>query len=227
MIRARHLLAPVLCLAAGLAPAQQQGPTRGAMPPLTGGEPVGRAVPGAILTVEIERLLQESAYGQRVLLEIEKEGRAIAAESERIAEELRREEEELTERRDGMEPEAFREAADAFNAKVQELRARQDQKAQEFGLRTEQARRQIIAAARPILQSIMEDAGGAVLVERRQTLLSADGADITDAAIAELDAEIGDGSDLTLPDPGPADEDAMPSAEDPGVPILPQSPGTE
>ena len=66
-----------------------------------------------------------------------------------------------------------------------------------------------------------------MLVERRQTLLSSDAADITDVAIAELDAEIGDGSDLDLPDPGPAEEDPLPQAQDPGVPLLPQSPGTE
>ncbi|SLN31385.1 Outer membrane protein (OmpH-like) [Roseivivax jejudonensis] len=177
--------------------------------------------PGALLTIETERLLQESAYGQRVLREIEDEGRAIAAESERIAEELRAEEQELTDRRDSMEPQEFRAAAEAFNDKVERLRQQQDAKAQEFSQRTEQVRRRIVAAARPVLLQIMQEAGAAALIERRQVYVSSESADITALAIERLDARIGDGSDLEEPvAPVPSDGDFGADSA-PTVPILP------
>ncbi|SEK73505.1 OmpH family outer membrane protein [Roseivivax marinus] len=196
----------------GLMPMQGVGPLRSEGTSEDGGGPVR----SPILTIERERVIDESAYGRRVLSEIEAEGNAIAAESERISEELREEELALTEARDRMEPAAFREAAQDFNEKVGRLRAQQDQKAQEFTARTEQARRAILAAAEPMMTDIMREAGAAVLLDRRQTIFSLDVTDVTDLVIERLDQRIGDGSDLDTA-PLEADPDASAEPEDEGL----------
>ena len=43
----------------------------------------------------------------------------------------------------------------------------------------------------------MREAGAVVILEKRSLFLSADVIDITDAAIARIDAEIGDGSEAS------------------------------
>ncbi|SFE08010.1 OmpH family outer membrane protein [Roseivivax sediminis] len=184
----------------------------------TGG---GALAAGPVLVIESDRLLQESAYGQRVLDEIEAERDEIAEENERIAQELIEEEQDLTERREDMNPQDFRAAAEAFNEKVERLRQQRETKAQEFSQRTDQVRRRILAAAQPVLAQIMQEAGAAALLERRQVYVSSDGADVTGLAIQRLDARIGDGSDLEEPPvPAPDPEGTVPSA-DPSGPILP------
>lgn len=160
-----------------------------------------------ILTIERERLFNQSAFGQRVTAEIEAEGAAITAESRQIDAEMEAEEMALTEQRPSLSPEAFRTLADEFNEKVQRLRAEQDEKVRDLGRRVDEAQRRFLVAARPILAAIMRDAGAVVIVERRTVLLSLDAIDVTDLAIARIDAALGDGADS---DPAPQPEQRPP-----------------
>ena len=181
MVRALRSLALALglCLAAGTAPAQ------GADPGI---------VESDFLTIEFDRLFAESAYGERVAERLEEEGAEIAAENRRIEAELTEEERDLTEKRGTLDPMAFRALADAFDQKVQGLRREQDAKARAVGELSEQLRREFIAAAEPVIEQIMREAGAVVILEKRSLFLSADVIDITDVAIARIDAEIGDGT---------------------------------
>lgn len=147
-----------------------------------------------ILTIQPDRLFSESAFGKRVEREIEAEGAVLTAENRRIEAELRSEELELTERRSGMEPDAFRALADAFDEKVQETRRRQDQKLREISQMGEEARREFIKASLPVLQQIMQEAGAGAILDHSSVFLSADAADITSLAIARIDAVLGDGT---------------------------------
>ncbi|MBR9892655.1 OmpH family outer membrane protein [bacterium] len=182
MVRAlRHLvLALGLGLAAGTACAQ------GADPGI---------VESDFLTIEFDRLFAESAYGERVAAMLEQEGTEIAAENRRIEAELTSEERELTEKRATLDPMEFRALADAFDQKVQGLRREQDAKARAVGELSERLRREFITASEPVIEQIMREAGAVVILEKRSLFLSADVIDITDAAIARIDAEIGDGSE--------------------------------
>ena len=184
MIRAlRHLvLALGLGLAAGTASAQ------GADPGI---------VESDFLTIEFDRLFAESAYGERVAAMLEQEGTEIAAENRRIEAELTSEERELTEKRATLDPMEFRALADAFDQKVQGLRREQDAKARAVGELSERLRREFITASEPVIEQIMREAGAVVIFEKRSLFLSADVIDITDAAIARIDAEIGDGSEAS------------------------------
>ncbi|KUJ86237.1 outer membrane chaperone Skp [Ruegeria marisrubri] len=152
-----------------------------------------------ILTISSDRLFSESAFGQRVIREIEAEGAALAAENERIVAELSREEKELTQKRAEMDPDAFRELADAFDRKVQSHRDGQRAKLEALGARGEEARGTFLQLARPILVALLHDSGAGVILERSSVFLSSDATDITDIAIARIDAAIGDGRDLEKP----------------------------
>jgi hypothetical protein len=61
---------------------------------------------------------------------------------------------------------------------------------------------------RPIFDELMRRAGAVVSLDRRLVLDQLDEIDVTDAAIVEFDARIGDGAALQLP----SDEDAIPLA---------------
>jgi len=147
----------------------------------------------AILTVETDRLFADSAFGRRTANEIEAESAVLAAENRRKEAELTAEEKDLTERRSEMEPEAFRALADAFDEKVQTIRREQDAKARALNQKADKARTEFLRAARPVLEALMREAGAGVILERSSVFLSANATDITDLAIARIDAAIGDG----------------------------------
>jgi Skp family chaperone for outer membrane proteins len=151
-------------------------------------------VQSPILTVEAERLFVQSQFGQRIAREIEAESAVLAAENRRIEAELTAEEQDLTERRATMEPEAFRALADAFDAKVQDIRRTQDAKTRALNQRREADRVAFLQAAAPVLERLMREAGAAVILERGSVFLSLNATDITEEAVARIDAAIGDGA---------------------------------
>lgn len=147
-----------------------------------------------ILTINSDRLFEDSAFGQRAAREIEQAGAELAAENRRIEAELTAEEKDLTARRPGMEPEDFRALADAFDTRVQEIRRTQEAKTRELNQKSEVERVAFFQAARPVLVEIMRETGAAVILERSSVFLSANATDITDLAIARIDGAIGDGT---------------------------------
>jgi Skp family chaperone for outer membrane proteins len=155
-----------------------------------------------ILTLSSERLYSESAYGRRIQQEIEAESAVLTAENRRMEAELSAEEQELTERRAEMDPAAFRTLADAFDKKVQDIRRTQDAKARDLARRDDIARGEFLNAARPVLEALMRDAGATLILERASIFLSANSTDVTDLAIARIDAVIGDGRGIVKA-PGP------------------------
>lgn len=156
-------------------------------------------VQSLILTIAPDRLYAESAFGQRITREIEEEGASIAAENRQIEAELTAEERELTELRDSLDADVFRDRARAFDEKVQRLRREQDEKARALGQRSEEARRALLSAAQPVLLQLMRESGAVAILDRRAVLLSANSVDITEKAIERVDAQFGDGADILPP----------------------------
>ncbi|SDC16286.1 OmpH family outer membrane protein [Ruegeria marina] len=149
-----------------------------------------------VLTISGEILFAKSAYGRRVIDELEAEGALLAAENERIVAELSREEQELTERRASMEPDAFRILAEAFDRKVQSHRENQEAKREALERRGDEARVAFVELARPILGGLMRDTGASVILDRSIVFFSLDSTDVTALAISRIDEAIGDGSAL-------------------------------
>ncbi|MCB1340481.1 MAG: OmpH family outer membrane protein [Pseudooceanicola sp.] len=148
---------------------------------------------GDILTISSERLFIESAFGKRIAAEIEAEGAALARENRSIEADLTAEEKALTEKRQAMEPAAFRTLADSFNEKVQVIRRTQDTKARALVQKQDAARGKFYETARPVLIALMQEAGAGVILERSSVFLSANATDITEIAIERIDAIIGTG----------------------------------
>jgi len=147
-----------------------------------------------VLTISSDRLFADSAFGQRVLREIESEGAQLADENERIVAELSSEELDLTQKRAELPPEDFRPLAQAFDEKVQSHREGQRAKLDALARRSEESRQTFYALAQPVLIELMRETGAAVVLERANVFLSADTSDITDDAIARINAAIGDGT---------------------------------
>ncbi|WP_417721655.1 OmpH family outer membrane protein [Salipiger sp.] len=204
----RHALR--LALVAACLAVAGQGQAQEAMQP--------GVVQSPILTLEFDRVYADSAFGRHVADVLEAEGAEIVAENRRIEAELGAEEKSLTAKRATLPPGEFRALADAFDEKVQKLRREQDTKARALGNRSDDLRRQFLAAIEPVLGEMMRESGAAVVLEKRSVFLSAGVIDVTDTAIARIDAEIGDGAEL-ISAPGTA----APVAPD-GAPAGPTNP---
>lgn len=178
-MRAGVLLLAVLALLAGAG----NGPARA--------QQLG-VVQSDVLVIDIERLLAETAYGQTLQAAIEAERDALIARNERVASELENEEQALTELRATTPPEEFREMADAFDAKVTELRRESERLSRELERRRDLAPVQFMRVVQPVLAEILNEADAVALLDVRSVILRADVADVTDVAISRIDARIGE-----------------------------------
>ena len=151
-------------------------------------------IPNQILVIDTDQLFNQSQFGQRVARELEFEGRVLASENRNIETALALEEKELTRQRADMDAEEFRVLADAFDQKVQYTREQQLNKNKALSSQIDTQRITFLNAAAPILQDLMRDAGAIVLLERRNVVLSMAAADITAAAITQIDSVLGNGS---------------------------------
>lgn len=200
---AGQVLCALLACLAGPAAAQRAEPV--IVPPA-----VDLAAQGGVVVLDTDRLFAESLFGQALATDLQAETEALIEENRRIEAELTAEEQSLTRRRPGMEPAAFREEAEAFDARVQEIRRERDAKERALQLEATAGRERFLAAIGPTLGQVMMARGAAVILDRRAVFLSTGAVDVTDAAIAAVDAEIGNGSDLPVPEA--AQPDAAPTA---------------
>lgn len=175
--------------------------------------PIG-SIRSPVLTVDPEVLFERSAFGQRVLADVRSQTELLAAENRAIEADLTAEEQSLTERRPTMDVVAFRAEADAFDAKVQDIRRAQDAKERALDRLEGTGRDQFLIAAQPILGRLMLERGAAVILDRRSVFLGFGAIDVTDAAVLAIDAELGDGSALSAGE----NEGAVPQTL-PGTPV--------
>jgi Skp family chaperone for outer membrane proteins len=152
-----------------------------------------------ILVIDSERLYLGSAFGQRVAGDQDRLSAELNAENLKIEQDLSAEELSLTEQRATTSPADFRELADVFDAKVQATRERQLRKTQALTQLLDQQRAVFFQSAGPVIESLMREAGAAVLLDRREVFFSADAVDITSAAILRIDATLGEGAPLVAP----------------------------
>ncbi|MXQ07211.1 OmpH family outer membrane protein [Alphaproteobacteria bacterium GH1-50] len=171
----RSLIASFLLVVAGLAgPAAAQDPALSLPPP--------------VLTIDQDRLFAETRPGTEISDELEARVNALAEENQMIEAELTAAERDLTERRPSLPPEEFRDLADAFDARVQRIRAEQDQKAREITQASEAARQEFFNDVAGIISDIVREKGALIVIDRRDVFLSADRIDITEEAIQRINA---------------------------------------
>ena len=151
-----------------------------------------------ILVLNQDRLLGQTQYGLRIQRELEAASAALAAQNREIEAQLMAEELQLTELRETLETAEFRELADEFDERVTGIRAAQDAKTRDLQAQAEAARQRFFEEIVPILLDLVEAEGAAVLLDSRSVLLSAGSVDITDRAIAAIDAALSQGGVVPL-----------------------------
>ena len=163
-----------------------------------------------ILTVDQDRLFNESSWGQRVQAQLEAEGQTIAAENTRLADQLAAEERALTDLRATLDQAEFRRRAEAFDARATEVRRERAQAVQDLNARAEADRAAFYQAALPVMGDMMQARRAIAVLDRRTVFVSLEAVDITTDLIARLDETLGDGSEQSkiprdIAPNGPAD----------------------
>lgn len=156
------------------------------------------APPAEILLLDQDRLFADSAYGRAIAAVIDQLGRDLSAQNRAIEAELMEEEQALTDARPTLSIEEFRAQATAFDARVVEIRSAQDAKNRALGTYAEAARQRFLDIVGPILVDLVEVSGANLLMDRRAVIFMSDDVDITDRAIAAIDAAIADRLDDIL-----------------------------
>ena len=155
------------------------------------------AVPGVLaplLTLDDERLFTASQFGQALLARQEEKAQTLTAENRRIEGDLEAEEQELSRRRATLSRDEFTPLAEAFNVKVEGIRAAQDAKSRELARHFDEERQRFLQAVRPVLARIMTARGAVAIIDKRAVFVGFENVDITTEAIAELDKAFADGS---------------------------------
>lgn len=149
-----------------------------------------------ILTLDDQRLFNESRFGKAVIAAQEVEKQALITENRKIEAGLEAEERDLTARRQSLTKEQFAPLSEAFNTKVEGIRAAQEVKSRDLTRRLEEQRRRFFDTASPVLGQIMAERGAMAIIDKRAVFIGFDNIDVTDAAIARLDEVLGDGGAL-------------------------------
>jgi len=174
-----------------------------------------------LLTLDQERLFTDSLFGRRVAAELNAASDELARQNRLIEADLTSEERALTEERARLPQDEFRALADAFDEKVVGYRRAQDRKARAFQRRDEAERQAFLRAALPVLADLVAELGAVAILDDRAVLFAAQSIDVTDRAIARIDAAIGAGEALSPPGP------ILPEDPDFPVPLPPQDTETD
>lgn len=200
-MRVRRGLAVLWLLTAAL-PAMAQEAATPLVGTLAGQTPV--------VMLDQERLFLNSRFGKAIMARHEAARATLQAENRRIETALETEERDLTERRAKLPTEEFQKLASEFDAKAEEIRKAQTAKSDELRTRLDAEQRRFADAAKPVLLDMMAEFGAVAILDARAVVLALTEADVTDRAIARLDATLGDG-----PPPDTAPPPADPPATGP------------
>lgn len=152
------------------------------------------------VTLDQAEFFAATLYGQRLNAVLEERQAELARENREIEADLAQKEQALTARRATLPPEQFRGLADAFNAEVE--RHRSEQAAKERGIYQlhERDRALFQDLANQALVGLLRERGALAIIAEEAIVLGFRDIDITEDAVARLDALVGDGS--SLPQPG-------------------------
>jgi Skp family chaperone for outer membrane proteins len=185
---------PAIAFAFGLLAAQP------ACAQLSLGEPVATA--GPILTLEKSRLYADSRFGRQTQAAIDAEAKTLAAENRNLEAALEAEETALSERRASLPAAEFQTLAQAFDAKVRDIRRARDARVRDLSMRQDQAQRVFLEKIGPVLEQIQSEMGAELIIDRASVIWSSPGIDITDLAIRRIDETLMTAGSVTEPSAG-------------------------
>ncbi|WP_303729583.1 OmpH family outer membrane protein [Paracoccus solventivorans] len=150
----------------------------------------------AVVIVDQEALYRQSRWGMRAQAELAAQSRQVAADNDRAFADLVADEDALTAARARLSPEEFRIRATEFDERVMAIRRERDEAREALSDTAERDRAIFFQAAAPVLGRVMVARGALVMLDQRMVLIAEDRVDVTDDAIAALNAELGDGREI-------------------------------
>ena len=146
----------------------------------------------------------ESAFGRAVLARETATASALATENADIEAKLVAQELDLTERRATLSAEEFTALAEAFDAEVVRIRAEQDAKLLDLTRGRESDRQEFFRVAVPVLGDLLAERKAVALIDKSALILALSAIDVTDAAIAKVDAALGPEGPAKVREPAPS-----------------------
>jgi Skp family chaperone for outer membrane proteins len=150
-----------------------------------------------LLILDQERFFLESSFGKASVVRERAASEALEQENKRIEGELAAEEQALTTLRKTLSAEEFSARADAFDAKVERIRTEQDAKFRLLADAREKDRKDFLQVAVPVLGELLSEKQAVAILDKDMIILSLSAIEVTDEAIAKVDA--------ALADPAPAE----------------------
>ncbi|WP_161635628.1 OmpH family outer membrane protein [Actibacterium mucosum] len=149
----------------------------------------------ALMVVDYDALLSASEYGRSIIRGIEAQNVALSNENRQIETRLEAEELALTEERETLSAEAFREKAGEFDAKVVALRRQQDEKAQNLARLRDTEQQRFYEEVFPLISQVAARHGIEVVLNKGLVLMSLEGVDRTTEVIDLIDSTLLPASD--------------------------------
>ncbi|KAA5801590.1 OmpH family outer membrane protein [Alkalicaulis satelles] len=149
-----------------------------------------------ILVVDQERALNESAVGQHIAAQLERIGTEMTSELQPIQAAVRSENEALTTETSAMTEEAIRQRPDLierFGQLQQDMRNLEAQgrmRQQELAATEQAALQPVVPILQEIMQEVMSERSGVILLDQSVTVMTSGSVDITDVVIERLNARI-------------------------------------
>ncbi|MFV0475933.1 MAG: OmpH family outer membrane protein [Pikeienuella sp.] len=153
----------------------------------------------AVLIVDRERALSESAPAAGLGAQERAARVALKAELDELRASLEAEEGEIAAMREIAPKEVFEARVRAFDARVREARRESQEKGEALQARFVAARRQLVEALEPVLRELLAETGAVMIVDARSVLAAQPGADMTEEVIRRFNAR----ASVALPPPPP------------------------
>ena len=145
-----------------------------------------------VVIIDQERLFSESRYGGQVKAELDRASALISAQNRKTEQALAAEEQALTRRRATLAPDAFRVLADDFDARVTALRQESDRTERGLTAWREREQQIFLQAIVPVLGELLQENGADAILDKQSVFLYSERIDVTDRAIARIDARLSD-----------------------------------
>jgi len=148
------------------------------------------------LVVDQERALNESAVGQHIAAQLERIGTEMQAEIQTQQDAVRAESEALNTETSAMTEEAIRQRPDLiqrvqqFQEDMRNLELERRVRQQELAATEQAALQPVIPILQEIMQAVMTERNGVIMLDQSVTIMTANSVDVTDVVLERLNARI-------------------------------------
>ena len=140
--------------------------------------------------IDLNYILLESKAAKDAAEKIEKIANKIEEEVQAEDQSLIDEQNELVESQQIMAPAVFDEKRKEYEKKVQNYNITRQEKLMSIDILVSESRNNVLNALKPILETLSNDKGITVLLEKNSVLLNAENMDITEEALKALNKEL-------------------------------------